>query len=538
MSTAVLARLSGALLLATATLAAAAVFAAEPVWTYATGNVEFQRVTPLGSLLVSHANGLSCVDPSTGKPLWDRPELKKFKECNYDELENTPYGLFEMSEGIGGSKRYVEVVDLQTGKKKWDSSELPITSSQGEFQAPQQRLLVIFGIGKRGGKPMTIAVDTETGELKWQQERLFEKMLNLYEVKGSGKMIKRMSIAGNQPAVFPDSKSMIVWLTEDGPTKIDLATGNKLWVCSALKGKKVPGQNSGYMAMRILDGVLYVPFEKSLQAVDLNTGALLWTKEKDFRGRPVQIAMTPAGLVVRGATFVDDEGKAKGKPFIDVLTPRTGESAWKKPFKDLEDATSFDIRGDKVYICADGELHEIALADGTDRPLAKFKFKEHEVPSSLELMDDGFLLTSNQTLLGLDSGGKERFRSYFEAPSYSGWVKLGVGLLTAAVNAASASSAYDRAARTGQDQTYYLSANPTLGKRFRASTDAQDFMYILTSVPEGGKKKAGLVKVSKHDGKVVSTVQLGDKTPEYETDSVEGVIYFKKSDSEIAAYQL
>lgn len=525
--------------LALATFAALPARAATPAWTATFGEIEFQRVSALGTLLVSHAGGLACVDPATGKTLWSRDDLKKFKECNFDEIENTPYALLEMGEGVGGTKRRIEVVDLETGRKKWDSEGLPILSSQGQFQAPHKRMLVIFGTAKKGSKAMTVGVDTETGEMKWQQERLFEKPLQLFAVKGSGKLFKRMSIAGNQPAAFPDENTMVVWLTEDGPTAIDLGTGAKKWVCAGLKGKTPAALDYGFVPMWARQGVVYVPYEKSLQALDAASGALLWAKEKDFRGRPVQMAMSDVGLVVRGAPFVGEDGKAKGKPFIDVLDPKTGVSVWAKPFKDLEDATSFDFKGEHLYICADNELHQVALANGTDRILAKFKFKEKEAPSSLTLLDDGgYLLTSNQTLLKVDEGGAEKWRAYYEAPSYSGWVKLGVGLLTAAVNAAAAGSAYDRAQRYGTDQTYYLSGNPTLGKRFRASVDGYAYQYILTSVEDGGKKKAGIVKVDKSTGQVASSVQLGDKTPEYEVDEVEGWLFFKAGDDRIEAYRM
>ena len=48
----------------------------------------------------------------------------------------------------------------------------------------------------------------------------------------------------------------------------------------------------------------------------------------------------------------------------------------------------------------------------------------------------------------------------------------------------------------------------------------------------------GLVKVAKSDGKIVSSVQLGDKTPEYEVEEIEGMLYFKKSDGVIEAYAM
>jgi outer membrane protein assembly factor BamB len=513
------------------TLLAAAAHAATPMWTFKGGDLQFQRVSPLGTLLVSHAGGLTALDPATGKALWERADLKSFKECNYDEIENTPYALLD-------GKQF-EVIDLQTGQKKWDSSKLPFKSSSGQMQIAHKRLLLVFGMARAGAKPTVVALDTETGEMKWQQDKLFDKPLRLFEVKGSGRVFKRQSIAGNQPPAFPDDHSVVVWVTEDGPTCIDLETGARKWVCAGLKGKTPAALNDGFCGMWARDGVIYVPYEKSLQAIDASSGALLWTKEKDFRGRPVQMAWSPAGLVVRGASFMKDDGKPAGKPFIDCLDPKTGVSVWPKPFKDLEDATSFDMKGDHLYICADNELHQVGLAQGADRILAKFKFKEHEVPNGLELLDDGgFLLTSSQTILKLDGNGAEQARAYYEAPSLSGWVKLGVGVLTAAVNAAAAGSAYDRAQRYGTDQTYYLASNPTLGKRFRATQATQQYQYILTSVEEGGKKRAGIVRVDRYTGKVASSVQLNEKKPEYEVDEVEGLLYFQASDDTVEAYRM
>jgi len=126
----------------------------------------------------------------------------------------------------------------------------------------------------------------------------------------------------------------------------------------------------------------------------------------------------------------------------------------------------------------------------------------------------------------------------FRAWSSSGWMKVGVGLLTAAVNAAAAGSACDRAQRYGTDQTYYLASNPTLGKRFRATQESAKYMYILTSVEAGGKKKAGIARVDRATGKVTSSVQLGDKTPRYEVDEYESILYFLSEDDVVQAYKM
>lgn len=520
-------------LVAVAALSLAAVaHANDPAWSYKAGEIQFQKVSALGSLLVSHSKGMTALEPATGKVLWERADLAKFKECNYDEIANTPYAMLD-------GKQF-EVIDLETGKTKWDSSKLPFKNSQGLFQVAHKRMVLVFGALRTGMKPILVALDTETGEIKWQQDKLFDKLLLVHEVKGSGKMFKRFSVAGNQPPTFPDDDTAVLWVTEDGPIAIDLNTGAKKWVCAGLKGKTPAALSYGFCSAYTKDGVIYMPYEKSIQAIDAKTGALLWAKEKDFRGRPVQIRMTAAGLVVRGSMFMKEDGKPAGKPFIDCLNPKTGESVWAKPFKDLDDATSFDTKDDHLYICADNEMHKVALSSGADQIIAKFKFKEGEVPSDLELIDDGgMLLTSNQTILRLDASGKEVVRAYYEAPSTSGWVKLGAGLLTAAVNAAAAGSAYDRAQRYGTDQTYYLASNPMLGKRFRASTVSASSLYILTMVPgPGGKKVSGIARVGRMDGKLISTAALNEKTPVYEIDEVENMLYFIENDDIIEAYKM
>ena len=55
-----------------------------------------------------------------------------------------------------------------------------------------------------------------------------------------------------------------------------------------------------------------------------------------------------------------------------------------------------------------------------------------------------------------------------------------------------------------------------------------------------GKKGPGLVKVNKADGKAVGKavgeLRLGDKTPEYVTDSIEKRMFFLKDGKTIEGY--
>jgi outer membrane protein assembly factor BamB len=531
--------LAGTAIVLTLALGATPPADAEQLWTLTTPkSIVFQRLTPLGSLLVSTDDALIGVDAATGKTLWTRSDIQKLKECNYDEIANTSYGLVEFGEGVGGTQRRVEVIDLTTGEKKWDSTDLPMNSSQGQLQVPQKGMLVMCGLPKRGKKPVLVAVGADDGAMKWQQEEVFTKPLNLIEVKGSGKLFKRYSVAGNQEPVFDTENTMIVYLTVEGPVKLDLATGNKLWT-APIKAKTLPALNAGYAAMLLDHGIVYIPYDKSLQAVDANTGALLWTKDHDFKSKVTQMQMTPMGLVVRGAPGLNDKGKLDGKPFLDLLDPKTGLSVWKKPFKDLEDATTFDLRGDKLYIAADGELFAVNLADGAASSVTKYKFKGNEVPSSLEVVDGDYVLCSSQNLMRLDPSGTVKYHTYHSAPGQSGWIKVLSTAAVMATNAASASYAHSNAmANPGTTYHYTLYGNPELSRRFKASQNANACVAMLTGGLEAdGQKGVGLVKVDKASGNDAAKVVLGDKTPEYEMDPIDGRVFFMKSDTEIICYK-
>jgi hypothetical protein len=235
---------------------------------------------------------------------------------------------------------------------------------------------------------------------------------------------------------------------------------------------------------------------------------------------------------------VNEKGKVVGKPFIDLLDPATGASKWAQPFKDLDEATTFDVSGDQLYIAADGVLFAIQIESGAVRQVAGFQFKGNEMPTTLEVVDGNYLLASSQNLLLLDTEGAVKYHAFYAAPGASGWAKLASTAAVVAANAASAASAYSRAQATGSSQEYTLiTSNPTLSRRFKASAGAMNYRSILTNVELEGRKGPGLVKVEKATGKEAARVVLGDKTPEYEMDPIDGRVFFLKSEKEIVCYR-
>ncbi len=524
------------LMLAALALPGLAHAAAKQLWTLkTTSDIEFQRLTPLGTLLVATGEGLESIDPATGQSQWKRTDLGKVREANFDIIPNTSFAILSSGGGMSG-KSSLSVIDLAAGTDKWTTKDMPIATSYGSLLVPHKNALFMPALTKKG-KPTYIVLDIDTGAAKWEVEKLFNKAPAMWPVKGSGGLVKRMSIEGCQDFVFDGDDAGILWLSEDGPMKIDLNTGKVLWTCTALKGIDPPATRDGYSPFLVNGDLVYMPFKKTLQAINMKDGSLAWKTPKEYKSRIVQMAVTDQGLVLRGAPTPDDKGKLDGKPFIDLIDFTTGQTKWKKPFKDLEDATVFAIQGDQLYIAADKEVHKVALADGIDHPIAKFKLGGGEVPNILEVHGNDFVLISSQNLLCVDPSGATKWHSYYSAPGSSMFAKLASTALIAAMNAASAANAYSRAQATGEDQKYTLmTSNPILSQRYKASKSSQGFRYILTNVEADGRKGAGLVRVNKNSGEKEGEVVLGDKKPEYELDEIEARLFYQKSDSEIIAF--
>src|SRR5262245_225844 len=70
-----------------------------PAWSVTPGgSVEWQRVAPLGQLIVKTSTGLSAIDPDRGRILWTHPDLGGLAEDKYAEIPGS--SLVTMSDGL------------------------------------------------------------------------------------------------------------------------------------------------------------------------------------------------------------------------------------------------------------------------------------------------------------------------------------------------------------------------------------------------------------------------------------------------------
>jgi outer membrane protein assembly factor BamB len=493
-------------------------------WTYtASDRISFQLVTSLGSLAIATNSALLALAPSTGTPLWIRDDVRGLQEGEFESIPLTPYGLVR-------SKDSITVIDLQTGRTVWSSPKTGLRKVSGYVSVVEHNLILLYGQSDRS-KQALCAVGLDNGEVKWVQGGLFDAKPEDGETEGGH------ALSGHQAPLLDTDSTMILYLSKDGPIRIHVRTGERLWQASALQGKDVPLLSRWYAPLMLADGVLLVPYEQRLMAVDARTGARLWDREKKFKSPIAQMALIPQGLVVRGARPLDQEDKPLGMPdaFIDLIDPKTGASIWAKPFEKMKDETMapFLVTQEGIHF-GDGEtFYLIGLADGTYRELATYKFEGGEEPAFLGRRDEEFLLLSDHNLLMLDERGAPKRHTYYPAPGSSLLSKVGKGLLFVA-SAASQAGAADARRHAGVTVTFDY--NPFIRQRLEQSVDVGEFSFIYTRKPgDSAREGFSLVKVRRSDLKEVARLWIDERSPDYLVDEVTGSVFLRGGEREVRA---
>jgi outer membrane protein assembly factor BamB len=496
--------------------------------------VLWQNLSDSGFLIVSTKEALFGLDPSSGETAWELPQFKKLPEDMISMLPMTQFGMITYKGGPMGFGTTTYLVNMIDGNILWDSSKLGILQSFGQFYMPEIGGVLLFGSTKDDGANVMMLAELATGDLIWKKAGQFKKGIQMFSISQKKKM--RVAVMGNQRPIQAGD-GFIEYLSAGGLRKFNSQTGELIWK-SDLKLKGVPALRYGYPQMQLSqDGkTIYIPHLRNLYAVDTETGALLWDKQKKLKGFPFQMSVTNQGIVVKGGPAGP---KGKGKPFIMVIDPKTGNLAWKKPFKDLKNASSFSIDDDNIVLYADKSIFKISIADGSSDEISKkIKFKDGEIPGILAIRENGYLLQGTQNIALYDFNGKQIYHSYVKAPQSSLLAKVASTAILAAVNAGSAAGAYSRAMSTGSSQSYSLiTSNPVMSERFSQTASSENYVYMIGVPGKGSNKKgAGVVQLNKITGEEEKSVVLSVKKPSYELDEIGQRLFFKPDKKTIKCY--
>ncbi len=419
-----------------------------PIWTFtAPRDIVFFRLTPLGTLVVSTADGLVGVDPANGAVTWRREDIRGLPGTRFQSVPGSGMALVNVGGATRSGAARIELLDLETGRTRWDSRDLGIGAALGHLFVPHRQLVVMYtappaetSLTWRDDKhgPWTfVAVDVARGRLAWVNDYLLRAPPITTLRYGSDGSPVRSLLGTGRGMLFDTESTAVLDISREGPVRLNLVSGERIWPTAPPESLDTRGAPVT-AGMAVGDSAVYAARRGRLQALSLADGRLLWERT----GNVLDLRMTRHGLLVcsGGASLPEAAARAvaggiaaaaTGVPFLPVggllggtdrhlelLDLRTGELLWKKPYTlprkpkgshAKGEFAPFDLLGDTVYVGGDQVLRGIRLPDGAVFELARFGLSEEDWPERLEARPSGVLLRTRVGLISLDPRTEGRY---------------------------------------------------------------------------------------------------------------------------------
>ncbi len=407
----------------------------------------------------------------------------------------------------------------------------------------------------------------------WNQD-----IITAFNVADGKEIWKRVELPSPVTNILFDSRGMLVATAEKTQEDVEKANKGGGGLMGKLKKASAGKKNRA-----------------SLLCLDMNTGAEKWDSDVDLQGDVMAYKLSGNKLILatardQGTNFISivnlDEGKSITKKAlsikgeirdlqimpqglyyrtedqINILDLESGEKTWKKGMS-VNNSVGANENNKTGYVYANGSIHKIDFEKGEiNEWITNIKFDGKEEPSSLQVRENGILLTSDQNVRLYSYDGKQVWHTYQPAPgrTMAGKMLSGLGGLASAVVAA------DQAAQSAQmsyAKGYYGSTDPALdnsiknananasnfagaamssfasiSRRFKATKEANNYMAILTNFSKSNMAKdAGVMMINKNTGKEIRSIVLGDKKdPDYKLDELGRIVYYRADGNEIQGF--
>ncbi len=358
-------------------------------------------------------------------------------------------------------------------------------------------------------------IDIASGSILWPKTKLDDPISNvLFDENG-------LLVATN------DKKSEL--------TLFDYKDGSNKWAD--------PLKLSGYISSIKLTGT-----KLAVGSAKLN-GRNLISIVDIVTGKPVSKSALKVDGTITDLRMIEGVGLLyRTTEECNIQDINTGKNVWPKSITYKTGGLGVD-KGNFTYFTADNSIYATNQTTGETKLLASQKFGNKEVVSSIEVIDQGIVISSDQNVALFDFNGKKVYHSFHAAPGASVFSKVMSGMAMAISIAGAASEGY-QAGTSGYGTSSYNShmknadrwasiavgAMDTFSKRFNASDNAKNYILMLTDVKTVGDKGIGLVRINKANGKVEGKVVIDDKKPDYLFDEINNVLFYKDANRKIVAY--
>lgn len=463
-----LALVIGACLFPVAAPAAQQLPPADTAWRYrADADIASFRTCPEAELLLTTKSSLVALDAVTGKPLWELKDLPSIGSGLYT-------GPCGSSTGISYRQDRIVAFDIPSGRQLWDAAALPAFQEIRGYATLGSRDLLLLFLRTASSDRSLAAVQLSTGKLHWVRDDLFTQSPRFASRAGVS------DISEYQVVIADSDTTLLLFLTPDGPTRLDQRTGDIVWRAQDPAGLRVPALGE-YAPMTTADSSLVVPYENGLLAIDTRDGRLLWQAADMLPRHASRLYRASAGLLVRA-----------GRSHVTVLDPWTGAPRWQAPLTVETDGVAYEIVGDAYYVVAGDRLLAADMATGDTTGLATLSFSGGEHAQMMYANEDGLVIASRQNLFRVTPTGEVVYHRYFPAP--------GASFLEKVAGAVSGSFS-------------------VLGARLGSAAFRNEYAYFLTNAPDdSGRTGNSLVRVALDDGTEAGRIWFRERSPDFRPD--------------------
>jgi hypothetical protein len=312
-----------------------------PAWTARFEQpVQWQRVTPMGQLVVATDCCLYGIDPATGSMEWTQGNLAGMVAESFETIPGTP--LFVVS--TAGLNNHTLILDSTDGHVVFDSRAAGIANILSRTVLFESGGLLI--LGQESGDP-TIKLffaEMSTGKIRWSNDDVFEGMSE--GMKKFAGLLAKVAQASMEPEQVSEyarkplevDEDAVVLTSNSGIQKLSTRTGEYLW--------RVPNRDGDGDAAafsiesrpgRILVGTEVVgtgtstdgepPVQTKFCAYRLDDGKPIWPRSIKVKGPLSPPVFLPDGVILGPG------GSAKGK--IKYALYDSGQSVWGKKGKGI-----------------------------------------------------------------------------------------------------------------------------------------------------------------------------------------------------------
>ena len=312
-----------------------------PAWTARFEQpVQWERVTPMGQLVVATDCCLYGVDPSTGSVLWKRAGLTGLSDHSFETIPGTP--LFMVS--TDGISDHTLVLDSTDGHVVFDSKAAGIGNILERVVLFESGGLLILGQEKGDPTIKLFLAEMTTGTIRWANDEILGAMPS-----GMKKLAGLLAQLADAAGEVPDEGGFVGRPLEVGPDAVVMASGDSIYKLSTESGKFLwrvqnrDGQGpAGLFRTPHRPGVVIVGTEVTGQGTSTNGSEPVQTRYSAYRvedGKPLWDKAVKVKGTVNPPVFLESGlilspgGDVKGK--IKLVEYDDGNSLWGKKGKGI-----------------------------------------------------------------------------------------------------------------------------------------------------------------------------------------------------------